>query len=105
PRAATADRGGLALSPAPGRGADAAPPPGRPTARRDRGRVARTAAAVRALGAPGRPPRQAPHHRRGRRRSRAGLLRVGDRPTARLTRPFEAPVTAGARPTGPAIAL
>ena len=65
--------------------ADPAPPSGRPAARRDPGRVARAAAAVRALGAPRRPPRQAPHHRRGRRRPRAGVPCLGDRPPARPT--------------------
>jgi hypothetical protein len=43
--------------------------------------------ALGALGAPGRAPRQAPHDCRGRRRSRAGLLCVGDRPPARLDHP------------------
>ncbi len=37
------------------------------------------------LGAPRCAPRQAPHHRRGRRRPRAGVLRLGDRPPARLS--------------------
>ena len=81
PRPAAAGRGRLALPPPATRLADAPAPPGRPAARRDRRRVARAAAAAPPLGAPRRGARQEAHHRRGRRRPRARVLRLGDRPT------------------------
>lgn len=77
-----ANRGRLALPTPPSDLAGASPPPGRTAARGDRRRLARPAATVGALDAPRRTPRQAPHDRRGRRRPRTGLLRLGDRPPA-----------------------
>ena len=60
----------------------------------DRRRVARAAAAASPLGAPRRRARQETHDRRGRRRTRARVLRLGDRPTTRLT-PDHHPVRGG----------
>ena len=85
PRPPAADRGRLALPPPTARVAHAAPPPARPAAGRDRRRLARAAAAAPPLDAPRRRARQETHHRRGRRRPRARLLCLGDRPPARLT--------------------
>jgi hypothetical protein len=60
------------------------------------------------LGAPRPGTREEAHHRRGRRRTRARVLRLGDRPTIRLTsRTSRSGVgaAAGAASQGPAIAL
>jgi len=87
-RPPAADRGRLALPPPTRRLGRAAPTPRRPATGSDRGRMALPATPIGALDTPGRPARQAPHHRRGRRRPRTRLLRLGDRPPTRLnTRP------------------
>jgi transposase len=103
-----ADRSRLALPPPTHDLCRAAPPPRRPATGSDRGRVALPATPLGPLDAPGRPARQAPHDRRGRRRPRTGLLRLGDRPPTQLNTndiPFEVGVAAGARQPRSAIRL
>ncbi len=98
PRAPPARRSRLALPSRAARLADAQAPPSRPAARRDRRRVARPDTTTSPLDAPRRRTRQEAHNRRGRRRTRARVLCLGDRPTTRLTHDHDPVARWGWRP-------
>lgn len=80
-----ARRGGLALPPSAECVADAQAPPEGSATRSDRGRVARAATAASPLGAPRRVTSEEAHDRCCRGRPRTRVLRMGDRPTGRLS--------------------
>ena len=103
-RPQAARRGGLALPPSAEHLADAQAPPEGPATRRDRGRVAGTAPAASPLVTPRRRAREEAHDRRCRGRTRARVLRLGDRPTSPTEPtthiPFGVGVAAGAASHG-----